>query len=610
MKKILIALFAFLLTCNSAFAFTFPEPDWGALLNEKKAMVNETDFELYVEGSVESAPYYGARLEPRGGTYMGMIAENSEFMGNTSAYLTYFSMDIQQTDIYYPANNIISASDNMVTIGYTVNSLYNVDYDVIRKSLDTLASYNKQMFIRFANEMNVSSLGDDPDLYISVFRRVADMIHEYPNFAVVWSPNDLGALDRPFEYFYPGDEYVDWIGVSSYMKKYFQGNQNTEEKNAIYFMTGDYAWTTNALKPIIKFMQDNNINKPLMISEGGVATENIYGENLDAWASPRFRNMYYNTIMKYPQVKLINYFNTYRENEKEKFYIHDYQNSNAVSKPYAEYIINEAGASGAYIKNGQWNAEFVFEKADKGSTLQAKDGVVNLYTLAYVPKQPYLTVTYRIDGEWYHSTEASPYKCALALDTLSDGAHTVEISSGNLSKKYTFYKNDDSICFGSEPDNITYDPMDTPKEPEPEISVPTIPDVPVIPETPESDPAQDIDLSAEIKIFLNGAKVTTDTPPVIVNDRTLVPLRVIFEALECNVTWDDMTKTVAAEGRNNIIILRIGENKMFKNNDEIIIDVPAQIINDRTMVPVRAVSEALDCSVEWDGENRTVIING
>ena len=56
------------------------------------------------------------------------------------------------------------------------------------------------------------------------------------------------------------------------------------------------------------FMEKNNIQKPLMISEGGVTTENIYGETLDAWSSPRFRNLYYNTIMKYPQIKVINYF--------------------------------------------------------------------------------------------------------------------------------------------------------------------------------------------------------------------------------------------------------------------------------------------------------------
>lgn len=575
MKKVIAFMLAVLSFGSQAFAFNFPEPDWGALLNEKKAMVNEVDFELYVEGPVDSAPFYGARLEPRGGAYLGMIAENSDFVSDVGSYLTYFSMSIGQTDIYYPANQIIEANNAVVTIGYTVDSLSSVNYDVIREALNNLAKYNKPMFIRFANEMNVSSLGDEPTLYVDVFRRVADMIHEYPNFAVVWSPNDMGALDRPFEYYYPGDEYVDWVGVSSYMKKYFQGKQDTIEKEAIYFMTGDYAWTTNALKPIIKFMAENGINKPVMISEGGVATENIYGEDCDAWASPRFRNMYYNVIMKYPQVKLINYFNTYRPNEKERFYVHDNHSSDAVDKQYAMYIINEAASSGAYIREYGANPEFVYERADKGSTLTAKNGIVNLHTLAYVPKTPYMTVNYLLDGVWYHSSQSAPYTCSLDISSLADGEHTIEISSLNLSKKYTFYKSGNAIRFGGMPEGV--------------------------PQSPASD---------EIKISVNGNLLTPDVPPVIIDDRTLVPLRAIFEALNAEVTWNGDERTAVAIGRGNTIRLRVGDNLLYKNEAAVQLDVPAQIVNDRTMIPVRAVAEAMDCSVDWIPETKTVVITG
>ncbi|MBP3359562.1 MAG: hypothetical protein J6N52_01805 [Clostridia bacterium] len=581
MKKIVAFVLAAMTFGTQAFAFNFPEPDWGALLREKTKMVNEVDFELYVEGPVDSAPFYGARLEPRGGAYLGMVAENADFLGSVGSYLTYFSMEIGQTDIYYPANQIIEAHNAVVTIGYTVGSLSSVNYDIIREALNNLASYNKPMFIRFANEMNVSSIGDDPTLYVDTFRRVADMIHEYPNFAVVWSPNDMGALDRPFEYYYPGDQYVDWIGVSSYMKKYFQGNQNTIEKEAIYFMTGDYAWTTNALKPIVKFMADNNINKPLMISEGGVATSNIYGEDCDAWASPRFRNMYYNVIMKYPQVKLINYFNTYRADEKEHFYVHDNHNSEAVDKTYAMYIINEAASSGAYISEYGGSPEFVYERADRGSTIAAKNGIVNFHTLAHVPKAPYLTVNYTLDGAWYHSSQAAPYTCGLDITGLADGAHTIEISSLGMSKKYTFYKSGNAVRFGGMPEYAA-----------------------------ASEPVSQKPVTEEIKISVNGSFLTPDVPPVIINDRTLVPLRAIFEALGAEVKWNGDEKTAAANGRGNTIRLRIGDNILYKNNAAVQLDVPAQIVNDRTMVPVRAIAEAMDCMVDWIPETKTVVITG
>lgn len=566
MKKILSLFLAATITSTVASAFSFPEPDWGALLKEKRSMVYETDFELYCEAPVSSAPYFGAKFEPQGGTYFGIIAENSEFVSPVGAYLTYFSMENRQTDIYYPANNIIRGNNSIVTIGYTVDSLNNVDYGVIRQSLDTLASYNKPMLIRFANEMNVSSLGDDPARYVEVFRTVANMIHEYPNLAVVWSPNDMGALDRPFEYFYPGDEYVDWIGVSSYMKKYFQGRKDTLDKEAIYFMTGDYAFTTNALKPIVKFMKDNGINKPIMISEGGVATENKYGEDLTAWASPRFRNMYFSTIMKYPQVKMINYFNTYRPYEAEKFYVKDYHNSQAVDKPYAMQILNEAISSGAYIREYGETPEFVFGKANDGYELTAKNGLVSLYALAYIPKKPDITVNYTLDGNWYHSVSNAPYKCALGISGLSDGAHTLAISAEGISKSYTFYKRGNVIRFGSEPE------------------VPPI------------------------AVTVNGKPLTFDTQPTVIDERVLVPIRVIFNALGADVDWDDNTRSAIAKGRGHKVVIGLGNSFFTKDGKTIPLDVPAQSIDGRILVPVRAISQAFDCDVDWNGDAGQVII--
>lgn len=566
MKKLLSFLMAAAILSSAASAFTFPEPDWGALLEEKRSMVYETDFELYCEAPIDSAPYFNAKLEPKGGTYFGIIAENSDFVAPVGSYLTYFSMTERQTAPYYPANKIIEENNSVVTIGYTVDYLDSVDYNIIRQSLDNLAKYNKPMFIRFANEMNVSSLGDDPDRYVEIFRKVADIIHEYPNFAVVWSPNDMGALDRPFEYFYPGDEYVDWIGVSSYMKKYFQGRKDTLDKEAIYFMTGDYAFTTNALKPIIKFMKDNNINKPIMISEGGVATENQYGEDLTSWATPRFRNMYYNTIMKYPQVKMINYFNTYRQYEAEKFHVKDYHNSLATDKPYAIQIMKEAISSGAYIRKYGEEPDFVFQKANDGYELKSNNGTVPLYTLAYIPQKPDITVNYTLDGSWYHSTSDSPYKCQLNIASLADGKHTLEISAEGLSKSYNFYKRGSIIRFGKEP---------------------------------ELPP---------ITVTVNGQKLTFDTEPTAIDGRVLVPVRVIFNALGADVNWDSDSQSATAMGGGHNITVGLGESFFTKDGEKIPLDVPAQSIDGRILVPVRAVSQALDCSAVWDGNARCVVI--
>ena len=111
-----------------------------------------------------------------------------------------------------------------------------------------------------------------------------------------------------------------------------------------------------------------------------------------------------------------------------------------------------------------------------------------------------------------------------------------------------------------------------------------------------------------IRIVVGGEKLVTDVNPVIVNGRTLVPLRAIFEALDATVEWNNDTRTVTATKDDTVISLTIGEDVMKVNSADVKLDVAAQIVDDRTMIPVRAVSEALDCVVEWNNDTRTVRI--
>jgi hypothetical protein len=92
------------------------------------------------------------------------------------------------------------------------------------------------------------------------------------------------------------------------------------------------------------------------------------------------------------------------------------------------------------------------------------------------------------------------------------------------------------------------------------------------------------------------------------NDRVLVPMRAIFESLGATVGWDGDTQTVTAVRDDVKIVLQIDSNMMYKNDEEIELDVPAKLLNSRTLVPIRAVSEALGAEVEWIGETETVMI--
>lgn len=113
---------------------------------------------------------------------------------------------------------------------------------------------------------------------------------------------------------------------------------------------------------------------------------------------------------------------------------------------------------------------------------------------------------------------------------------------------------------------------------------------------------------SEVKVILNGKILNFEKSPIIQNDRTLVPLRAIFEAMGASVDWDGLTQTVTSTKKSTTIKLTIGSNVLYKNGSAITLDVPAQLIGDYTMVPARAVAEAFDADVSWDGNTRTVYI--
>lgn len=113
----------------------------------------------------------------------------------------------------------------------------------------------------------------------------------------------------------------------------------------------------------------------------------------------------------------------------------------------------------------------------------------------------------------------------------------------------------------------------------------------------------------DITVNVDGITVEFDQAPIIVDGRTLVPVRAIFESLGARVKWDDLTKTVNATKRFETISLTIGSNEMKVSGKTEYIDVPAQIVGGRTLVPARAVAQALEAQVLWDDNKRLVTIN-
>lgn len=121
--------------------------------------------------------------------------------------------------------------------------------------------------------------------------------------------------------------------------------------------------------------------------------------------------------------------------------------------------------------------------------------------------------------------------------------------------------------------------------------------------------------NGSITVITENGTVEFDVPPQIIDGRTMVPMRKIFEELGSEVEWFGDSQLILATRNADIAAMVIGDREFTVTNvlsgkvKTIELDVPPQITDGRAMVPLRAVSEALGMDVSWDGETRTITIS-
>jgi hypothetical protein len=112
-----------------------------------------------------------------------------------------------------------------------------------------------------------------------------------------------------------------------------------------------------------------------------------------------------------------------------------------------------------------------------------------------------------------------------------------------------------------------------------------------------------------ILVLVNGVEVTfPDTQPYIKNNRTLVPVRFVVEQLGAQVDWDNKNQEVTIEKDGKKIILKIGSKIVTINGSKVTLDAPAELKDERTMVPLRFISEAFGANVDWNDKEKVVTI--
>lgn len=115
-----------------------------------------------------------------------------------------------------------------------------------------------------------------------------------------------------------------------------------------------------------------------------------------------------------------------------------------------------------------------------------------------------------------------------------------------------------------------------------------------------------------VTVNINGEAVDfskyDNVMPYIENDITLIPIRAIAEGLGCEVSWDGENQTVEIKGLNDEILLTVNSSTAVVNNENVTLDVPAQVVDDRTFVPLRFISENMGAKVEWNEEANLITI--
>lgn len=420
--------------------FRFPPVDMAKNLENAEPLVTNAEFELYTKGSVDETVHFGGKFEPETGVIAGINGDGNGdgtdenppiFNHDFGCYSNYIEFDYMQDDLFMPNRKIVPKKDCVMLVPWNTTDItlaFDPQYeDYIRQTLDNIEKYEKPVIVRYACEMNIGDLGLSPSAYVKAFRHIADIVHEY-GFAVMWSPNDVSSLNQEYSWYYPGDEYVDWVGISSFIRKDFMNKVPTSREEAILFNCGDYAYHTNSIKYILQFMEETGINKPVAISEGGIISKAEYEgapEDYTKWAYDRLGNMYWYLPMRYPQVKMINYFNHTTPGAVIGYYLGD--------RPDYVPIIDNALKNGPYLLSGSDSVDFTFVKA---KDREYKESNIPLYCYVYLPEEEVVSVTYIIDGQEIANLTEIPFNYNLDTSSFTEGAHNLTVKIQGSKNEY------------------------------------------------------------------------------------------------------------------------------------------------------------------------------
>ena len=272
----------------------------------------------------------------------------------------------------------------------------------------------------------------------------------------------------------------------------------------------------------------------------------VLGLDSTEWAVNRLREYYGGLPMVYPQIKLMAYFDRYSNGAANNYALN--QNSTL------DRVFDELTQQSAFIQAPNSSAGG-YVKLDG----QGVRGSFTIASYAHYYEQDNLKVEYYVDDQFVASSDTAPYR--VQIGALSLGNHLVKTVAYSADGR----KLGESLAGVVAEDKIT--------------------------------------------IIYNGTELIGDVPASIIDGRTMVPLRLIFDAMGASVDWEADTRTITSVLGDTTVVMQVGNKIMSKNNENKELDVPPIIVDSRTLVPVRAVAEAFGAQVGWEPDTRTVKID-
>ena len=360
---------------------------------------------------------YGSKIAAASGTFYGSVIEGHfNDRSIVSHYILIESQSVRdfawQIDPLSNGTRVLQFNFNFSGEGNTARALPSGAYDAnLIDSLKYINTLRSPALIRIGAEMDVWTVTCTPAEYIAAYRHVAALARQYaPNAELIWSPCYASAWNVDTEDFYPGDDCVDWVGVSLYY------SYQSPYGDAVYWLEAmhlrQFADPLANAAHIIEIARAHN--KPVAVTEGGATKNNNEGQG-EAYAVRQVAKEFSTLTMRYPEVKSVVYFDKAYNGE-------DYTltgslltaaESAVASNP--TLIAKGKKSAGTYVPLEQLSEVVTGGKVVLGAT-------------GHTYKNMDMSAVYVLDGKTVASTASSPNQYVLDTAQLTTGKHKLEVT--------------------------------------------------------------------------------------------------------------------------------------------------------------------------------------